>query len=229
MSEIWRYVSANATGCWGVYEWAKMVHCHLNCNWNSGKLIRFSSFSTQNGHCKEWIGNHLKIKHPDYVHMAPLQFAFYGQLRTNFAPKMTFTKLKIAFNICTRVIRHVHVQGLWRQLGVNNMSNTVVQQNFSQLIPCVCTNSLMHVYFFVSMESVNSSCVEINECSFAYFNHIKRSSAHMATFRPSTPTFHNFDSKLGDANCSYWIFHVFGDSPGCRAKLLYSQKPEFCP
>ena len=39
------------------------------------------------------------------------------------------------------------------------------------------------------MESVDSSCVEINECFFAYFNHIKRSSAHMATFRPSTPTF----------------------------------------
>ena len=43
--------------------------------------------------------------------------------------------------------------------------------------------------FSVSMESVDSSCVEINECSFAYFIHIKRSSVHMATFRPSTPTF----------------------------------------
>ena len=38
------------------------------------------------------------------------------------------------------------------------------------------------------MESVDSSCVEMNECPFAYFNHIKRSSAHRATFRPSTPT-----------------------------------------
>ena len=129
--------------------------------------------------------------------MAPLQFAFYGQLWTTFAPKMTFSTLKIAFNICTRVKRHVHVQGPWRQLGINNMSSTVVQQNFSQLIPCdVCTNSLMRVYFFVSMEDVDSSCVEINECSFAYFNHIKRSSAHMATFRPSTPTFQILDSRL---------------------------------
>ena len=121
----------------------------LNRNWNSGKLIRFSSFSTQNGHCNEWIGNHLNIKHPDYIDMAPLQFAFYGQLWTTFAPKMTFSKLKIAFNICTRVKRHVHVQGPWRQLGVNNMSSTVVQQNFSQLIPCVCTNSLTRVYFLL--------------------------------------------------------------------------------
>ena len=123
--------------------------CHkkLNRNWNSGKLIRFSSFSTQNGHCNEWIGNDLNMKHPDYVHMAPLQFAFYGQLWTTFVPKMTFPTLKIAFNIYTRVKRHA--QGPWRQLCVNNMSSNVVQQNFSQLIPCGCTNSLMHVYFLL--------------------------------------------------------------------------------
>ena len=81
---------------------------------------------------------------------------------------MTFTALKIAFNICTRVKRHVHVQAPWRQLGVNNMSSNVVQQNFSQLIPCVCTYSLTHVHFLLVFESVDSSCAEMNECSFAY-------------------------------------------------------------
>ena len=29
ISEIWRYVSASVTGCWGFCEWAKMAHCHF--------------------------------------------------------------------------------------------------------------------------------------------------------------------------------------------------------
>ena len=29
ISEIWRYVSASVTGCWGFCEWAKMGHCHF--------------------------------------------------------------------------------------------------------------------------------------------------------------------------------------------------------
>ena len=30
LSDIWRYVSASVTGCWGFCEWAKMAHCHFN-------------------------------------------------------------------------------------------------------------------------------------------------------------------------------------------------------
>ena len=42
--------------------------------------------------------------------MTPRQFAFSDQLCTTFARKMTFATLKIAFNICARVKRHVHVR-----------------------------------------------------------------------------------------------------------------------
>ena len=30
ISEIWRYVSASVSGCWGFCEWAKMAHNHFN-------------------------------------------------------------------------------------------------------------------------------------------------------------------------------------------------------
>ena len=29
ISEIWRYVSASVTGCWGFCEWTKMAHYHF--------------------------------------------------------------------------------------------------------------------------------------------------------------------------------------------------------
>ena len=129
--------------------WCPDAISKLNRNWNSRELIRFSSVSTQNGHCNVWIGDHLNIKHPDYVHVASLQIAFYGQLCTTFAPKDDLHNSQIAFNICRRVKRHVHVHGLWRQLDVNNMSSNVIQQNFSQLMTRECTNSLMHMYFLL--------------------------------------------------------------------------------
>ena len=129
--------------------WCPDAISKLNRNWNSMELIRFSSVSTQNGHCNVWIGDHLNIKHPDYLHVAPLQIAFYGQLCTTFAPKDDLHNSQIAFNICRRIKRHIHVHGLWRQLDVNNMSSNVIQQNFSQLMTRECTNSHMHMYFLL--------------------------------------------------------------------------------
>ena len=38
ISEIWRYVSASVTGCWGFCEWVKMAHCHFKFDSNKGDL-----------------------------------------------------------------------------------------------------------------------------------------------------------------------------------------------
>ena len=52
---------------------------------------------------------------------------------------------------------------------------------------------------------VDNSSVEINECSFVDFSHIKRSSAHTVMFRP-TPIFQIF--WVGDAYCNYLRTHL---------------------
>ena len=122
-----KFISDYPNRSFGGHFWCPVANQKRNRNGNLGKLIDLSSVSTHCGHCNAWIGNHLNIKHSDHVHITPRQFAFSDQLCTTFARKMTFATLKIAFNICSRVKRHVHVRGLGRQLCVNNMSSNVIQ------------------------------------------------------------------------------------------------------